>query len=59
MDILKAPWEVPELHEKKEVTEISEGKQDEISAIMNKMRYPAFETLIRVVASSDNKPTIE
>ena len=59
MDILKAPWEVPELHEKKEVTEISEGKQDEISAIMNKMRYPAFETLIRVVASSDNKARSE
>ncbi|MBQ3292885.1 DUF87 domain-containing protein [Candidatus Saccharibacteria bacterium] len=59
MDIFRAPWEVPELHEKKEVTEISEGKQDEISAIMNKMRYPAFETLIRVVASSDNKPRSE
>ena len=59
MDVLRAPWEVPEMHEKKEVTEISEGKQDEITAIMNKMRYPAFETLIRVVASSDNKPRSE
>ena len=59
MDVLRAPWEVPEMHEKKEVTEISEGKQDEITAIMNKMRYPAFETLIRVVASSDTKARSE
>ncbi|MBR3324090.1 ATP-binding protein [Candidatus Saccharibacteria bacterium] len=57
MDILKAPWEVPELHEKTEVTETTEPvKQDEITAIANKMRYPVFETLIRVVASSDNRP---
>ena len=57
MDILKAPFEVPEEHEKHEVTtNISSVKQDEISAITNKMRYPGFETLIRVVASSDTRP---
>ena len=57
MDILKAPWEVPELHEKTEVTETEAPvKQDEITAIAEKMRYPVFETLIRVVASSDNRP---
>lgn len=60
LDILKAPWEVPEMHEKSEVTEtIQPVKQDEISAITNKMRYPVFETLIRVVASSDTKPRSE
>lgn len=60
LDILKAPWEVPEMHEKSEITETTQPvKQDEISAITNKMRYPVFETLIRVVASSDTKPRSE
>ncbi|MBQ9018096.1 TraM recognition domain-containing protein [Candidatus Saccharibacteria bacterium] len=57
IDVIRAPWEVPEMHEKTEVTEqISTLKQDEIASIANKMRYPAFETLIRVVASSDTRP---
>lgn len=57
LDVLKAPFEVPEEHEKHEVTtEISSVKQGEISAITNKMRYPGFETLIRIIASSDTKP---
>ena len=60
MDVLRAPWEVPDLHEKTEVTETTPPiKQDEISAVTNKMRYPVFETLIRVVASSDTKPRSE
>ena len=60
MDVIRAPWEVPDLHEKHEVTETQNPiKQDEISAITNKMRYPTFETLIRVVASSDTKPRSE
>ncbi|MBP5674772.1 TraM recognition domain-containing protein, partial [Candidatus Saccharibacteria bacterium] len=53
MDVIRAPWEVPSEHEKsEETTTISNLKQDEMTAISNKMRYPAFETLIRVVASS-------
>ena len=59
VDVLRAPWEVPQEHEKHEVTEVSNVKQDEITAITNKMRYPAFETLIRVVTSSDTKPRSE
>ena len=60
MDVIRAPWEVPDEHEKHEVTEpISEIKQDEITAITNKMRYPAFETLIRVIASSDARARSE
>lgn len=60
MDVLKAPFEVPEMHEKTEVeTTISSVKQEEIAAITNKMRFPAFETLIRIIASSDNKPRSE
>ena len=60
LEILKAPWEVPAMHEKSEVTEHTDGiKQDEITAITNKMRYPTYETLIRVVASSDTKARSE
>ncbi len=60
MDIMRAPWEVPEMHEKHtETTQISQIKQDEMAAITNKMRYPAFETLIRVVASSATKQRSE
>ena len=56
MDVIRAPWEVPSEHEKHEETnQITNVKQDEITAIANKMRYPAFETLIRLVASSDSK----
>lgn len=56
IDLIRAPFEVPEMHEKTETTEqISGLKQDEIAAITGKMRYPAYETLIRIVASSDSK----
>ncbi len=56
MDVIRAPWEVPSEHEKhEETTQITNVKQDEITAIAGKMRYPAFETLIRLVASSENK----
>ena len=60
MDIIRAPWEVPEMHEKhEETTQITQVKQDEMAAIANKMRYPAFETLIRIVASSASKQRSE
>ena len=60
MDVIRAPWEVPDMHEKTEVTETTPPiKQDEISAVSNKMRYPTFETLIRIMASSDTKPRSE
>ncbi|MCR5832607.1 MAG: type IV secretion system DNA-binding domain-containing protein [Candidatus Saccharibacteria bacterium] len=56
-DVLWAPIEVPKEHEKKseESTQITTIKQDELNAVVNKMRYPAFETLIRVIASAPNK----
>ena len=59
MDLIRAPWEVPGEHEKHEQETITNIKQDEITAITNKMRFPAFETLIRVIASSENKPRSE
>ena len=57
LDILKAPWEVPGENDKKdEIATLTNLKQDEITAISNKMRFPAFETLIRVIASSASEP---
>ncbi len=56
VDLIRAPWEVPSEHEKTQETQpITNIKQDEMTAITNKMRFPAFETLIRVVASSSSK----
>ena len=52
IDLIRAPWEVPPEHEKREETTVTNIKQDEMTAIANKMRFPAFETLIRVIASS-------
>jgi len=60
IDVIKAPWEVPSEHEKsKETTTITNIKQEEIAAVANKMRYPGFETLIRVIASSKSKQRSE
>ena len=60
MDVVRAPWEVPQEHEKStETNVISNVKQEEIQAIAGKMRYPGFETLIRIVACSDSKPRSE
>ena len=57
IDIMRAPFEVPEMHEKKEeIKQITNIDQAKIDAISSKMRYPAFETLIRIIASSDSKP---
>ena len=56
IDIIRAPFEVPEMHEKKEeIKQITNIDQAKIDAIASKMRYPAFETLIRIVASSESK----
>lgn len=56
MDVLRAPWEVPGEHEKTEQTTntVTAIKQEEIQAVTNKLRYPAFETLIRVISSAEN-----
>lgn len=56
MDVIRAPWEVPEDHEKQDGgASLTNVKQDEITAITNKMRYPGFETLIRIVACSEDR----
>ncbi|MBR2855357.1 TraM recognition domain-containing protein [Candidatus Saccharibacteria bacterium] len=52
MDIIRAPFEVPDEHEKSEQKIVTNIKQGELDAIIGKMKYPAFETLVRVVASS-------
>ena len=52
VDLIRAPFEVPEEREKNEQKTITNIKQEELDAITNKMKFPAFETLIRVIASS-------
>ncbi len=59
IDLVKAPWEVPDEHKKDERDPVTNIKQDEITAITNKIRYPAYETLIRIVASSASYPRSE
>ena len=59
IDLIRAPWEVPPDHEKTEQTTVTNIKQDEMTAIANKMRFPAFETLIRIIASSSNSARSE
>lgn len=59
VDIMRAPFEPPSEREEKQVEIVTNFKQEEINAISNKMRYPGFETLIRVVASSSSGPRSE
>ncbi|MBR0430975.1 ATP-binding protein [Candidatus Saccharibacteria bacterium] len=54
IDIIRAPFEPPAEREAKKTEVVTNVKQNEIEGITNKMRFPAFETLIRVVASSSN-----
>lgn len=59
-DIAQAFWHPPDPHEYDEhKNDISNLKQEEIAAIENKTKYPGFETLIRVVASSGSKERSE
>jgi hypothetical protein len=53
-DIIKAFWEPPELHEKKEGEEkpLTNLQTAEIEAIEGKTKFPGFEVLIRLVASA-------
>lgn len=59
IDLIRAPWEVPPEHEKTEQEVVTNFKQNEIEAITNKMRYPAYETLVRVIASSTSSARSE
>lgn len=57
-DIIEAPWRPPEASEKKNDekaidTQLTATEQHEIEAIEEKIRYPGFEVLIRVVVSSN------
>ena len=60
LDVAKAPFEVPEEH-KYDTGEkpLSQTKQEEIQAIEAKTRYPGFEVLIRVLASTESKQRSE
>ena len=56
-DIAKALWEPPDAHDpyKDMDKQLTNLQQEEIQKIEEKTKYPGFEVLIRVVASSSNK----
>lgn len=54
-DFIQAFWRPPDEHEKYEKDPLTNLQQEEIAAIENKTKYPGFETLIRVVASSKTR----
>ena len=52
--VMEALWKPPETKEvKQEDSQLSSTEQATVDAIEEKTRYPAYETLIRVVASSN------
>ena len=56
-DVARALWEPPEMHDKYEDENkiLTNLQQEEIQKIEEKTKYPGFEVMIRVVASSSNK----
>ncbi len=58
-ELLWKPLDAKEKEKKEEPTIITNLQQEEITSIENKTRYPAFETLVRVVASSTLKARSE
>ena len=60
-DIAEALWKPPEEHEKfkAEDKQLTNLQQEEIQRIEEKTKHPGFETLIRIVASSQTKARSE
>ncbi len=58
-DVAKALWEPPSEAKKDEEKILTNLQQEEIQRLEAKTKYPGFEVLIRVVASSDSKPRSE
>lgn len=61
-DMSRALWEPPKVHENNEHEEIkplTALQNDEIATIENKTKYPGFETLIRIIASSTSQTRSE
>lgn len=60
-DVAQALWQPPEEHEQYQNTEriLTNLQQEEIQRIEEKTRYPGFEVLIRICASSDSKARSE
>ena len=56
-DLIEAPWKPPEgkdsKPEEKVETQLTAADQQQIDAIEEKIRYPGFEVLVRVVVSSN------
>ncbi|MBQ6510915.1 TraM recognition domain-containing protein [Candidatus Saccharibacteria bacterium] len=60
-DLMEALWHPPEMHESEKTEEkvLTNLQQEEIQGIEQKTKYPGFETLIRIIASSKSQPKAE
>ena len=58
-DVVKALWEPPSEHKNDEDKMLTNLQQEEIQRLEGKTKYPGFEVMIRVIASSDSKPRSE
>ena len=58
-DMATAVWKPPEEKEKEKTRELTNLEEEAIKAIEEKTRFPAFETIIRIVASTTNKSRSE
>lgn len=60
-DVVEAPFRVPDAHQydDSKIAQLTQIQQEEIAAIENKTKYPAFEVLVRMIASSESKPRSE
>lgn len=54
-DVLRSLWKPPEWNTEKNEKSLTPQEQAEIDAITNKIKASGFETLIRIVASSENR----
>lgn len=53
-DILEALWKPPHSEEKHDERQLNQIEQATVDAIQDKLRYPGYEVLIRVVVSSNS-----
>ena len=54
-DIIRSPFEVPQEKKEESKESLSNLQQEEITAIEGKTKFPAFEVLIRLIASTGTK----
>ena len=56
-DLAEALWKPPEMHDPYKESEkaLTNLEQEEVTKVEEKTKYPGFQVLIRLVASSDSR----